>query len=208
MSVSLELFNTTDELFRINLRAPICGSRRNSRGKTIWLRFSGCARDVRRITDEEHWRVLRAWYFPLLLFASNSRGTEPLSLLPIANKQICLSLGTSAALPPRRRSCRCSRGNNRGSLRVVVRSRRSDKGNLRCTLVLPLSSLVPISSPVFSLSLSSLSRTVPPYFSVLHRSPFSSLHVLSPCLSLSYLPRDLPFYSSPFCPNPVACRTS
>lgn len=73
----------------------------------------------------------------------NSRRSRRLSLLPVANKQICLSLGIQHPFLPWRRDR--ARGNNHRPLRVVVRSRRSDKGNLRCTLVLPLSS--PISIP-------------------------------------------------------------
>lgn len=45
------------------------------------------------------------------------------------------------------------------------------------------------------------------YFPVLYRSPFSSIHALSPHPSLSSFSCDFPFYSSSFCTSPVACRS-
>lgn len=130
-----------------------------------------------------------------------------LSLLPVANKQICLSLGIQLhfRLGEDRAAAVVAQGNNHGPLRVVVRSRRSDKGNLRCTLVLPLSSLIPIScfSPshfpaLFSFSLSPCDNPVAS-FSHLYRSLFSpSFHALFLHPSLSSFSCDFLFYSSSF----------
>lgn len=105
---------------------------------------------------------------PLLLFASNSRRTEPLSLLLMANKQICLSLGIQRHF--RLGEDRAAAQEETTAGRCGLSSAR--EGRTKGIYDVHLSSLVPISSPVFSpLSLGqSLS-----YPSVLYRYPLSRL---------------------------------
>lgn len=136
------------------------------------------------------------------------RPNRRLSLLSVANKQICLSLGIQrhfrlgedrAVAQEETTAARCG-------LSSAREGRTKGIYDVHLSSLYLLSFLFPLSHSLsFSFAFVGQSRR---YFPVLYRPLFSSVHALSLHSSLSPLSCDSPFYSSSFCLNLVACRTS
>lgn len=153
------------------------------------------------------WRSIRIWCFPRSFFSSRQIPVRPnrrLSLLLVANKQICLSLGIQRHF--RLGEDRAVAQEETTAARCGLSSAR--EGRTKGIYDVHLSSLyplIPVSSPVLSLFYRTIPSVLPSALS-LFVPPF--IHALSLHLSLSSLSCDSPFCSSFFCLNPVACRTS
>lgn len=137
----------------------------------------------------------------LSLFASNSRRTRRLSLLPVVNKQICLSLGIQH---------RFRLGEHRAAAREEATTARHGLSSARggwtkgiydvhlSSHYLPYFLSFPFASPSWD--------NPGAFFPRFLVTPSSSFHILFLHSSLSSPSRDSPFYSSSFCLNPFVYR--
>lgn len=128
-------------------------------------------RSLRVLFDNSHGSLF------LFFSASNCRKTEPLSLLPVANKQICLSLGIQRhfRLDEARAVAQEETTTARCGLSSAWEGRTKGIYDVHLSSLYLLSFLFPLPDSFSLSSISSLGQSHQ-YFSTLYRSSFSSIH--------------------------------